>query len=213
MTPIIDPLTREDEPAAVASLAAAFADYPLLAALCPDATRRPLATEAFCRFLFRMSVRCDAAFGTADRAAVACAWPPGSEWPSRWAAFRAGGSALFWRLGWRGGRLLTRYEGEFDAGRAKHMSGPHWYVQLLGVRPESQGQGLSRAVLRPVFEAADRDRVPVYLETATEPNVAIYQKLGFALRGHRELSGGLPNWELVRAPRGAQSPVASMAAV
>ena len=213
MTPIIDRLTRDDEPAAVASLAAAFADYPLLAALCPDAKRRPLATEAFCRFLFRMSVRCDAAFGTADRAAVACAWPPGCEWPSRWAAFRAGGSALFWRLGWRGGRLLTRYEGEFDAGRAEHVPGPHWYVQLLGVRPESQGQGLSRAVLRPVFEATDRDRVPVYLETATEPNVAIYQKLGFELRGHRELTGGLPNWELVRDPRGDQSPVASMAAV
>ena len=206
MTPIIDRLTREDEPAAVAALAAAFADYPLLAALCPDATRRPLATEAFCRFLFRMSVRCDAAFGTADRAAVACAWPPGSEWPSQWDGFRAGGLGLFWRLGWRGGRLLTCYEGEFDAGRAKHVPGPHWYVQLLGVRPESQGQGLSRAVLRPVFEAADRDRVPVYLETATEPNVAIYQKLGFALRGHRELTGGLPNWELVRDPRGDQSP-------
>jgi hypothetical protein len=32
--------------------------------------------------------------------------------------------------------------------------------------------------------------------------VAIYKKLGFELRGHRELTGGLPNWELVRAPQG-----------
>ncbi len=193
-------------------MAAAFAGYPLFAVLCPNAKRRPRVTEAFCRFLFRMSVRCDAAFGTADRSAVACAWPPGSEWPSWWDGFRAGGPGLFWRLGWRGARLLTRLEAEFDAGRAKHIPGPHWYVQLLGVRPDAQGKGLSRAVLRPVFEAADRDRVPVYLETATEPNVAIYQKLGFTLRGHRELTGGLPNWELVREPR-AHNPVASMAAV
>jgi GNAT superfamily N-acetyltransferase len=83
----------------------------------------------------------------------------------------------------------------------KHVPGPHWYVPLLGVRPEAQGKGLSRTVMRPVFEAADRDRVPVYLETMTEGNVAIYQKLGFDLRGHRELTGGLPNWEMVRQPQ------------
>src|SRR5207248_3130445 len=113
--PPIDRLTRRDEPAAVASLAAAFADYPLFPVLCPDPKGRPRVVETFCRFLFRMSARCDAAFGTTDRGAVACAWPPGSEWPSWWAGFRAGGPWLFWRLGWRGARLLTRLESEFDA--------------------------------------------------------------------------------------------------
>ena len=199
--PPIDRLTREDEPAAVAALAAAFAGYPLFAVLSPNAKRRPRVITEFCRFLLRMSVRCDAAFSTADRAAVACAWPPGSEWPSWWDGFRAGGPGLFWRLGWRGARRLTRLEAEFDAGRARHIPGPHWYVQLLGVRPEVQGKGLSRAVLRPIFDAADCDRVPVYLETATEPNVAIYRKLGFEVRGFRELTGGLLNWELVREPQ------------
>jgi GNAT superfamily N-acetyltransferase len=75
--PSIDRLARRDEPAAVESLAAAFADYPLLAALCPNASRRPRVVEAFCRYLFRMSVRCDGVFGTPDRSAVLCAWPPG----------------------------------------------------------------------------------------------------------------------------------------
>ena len=69
----IDQLTRADEPAAVASLAAAFVEYPLLVLLCPDAARRPRVTEAFCRFLFRMALRCDGAFGTPDRAAVVIA--------------------------------------------------------------------------------------------------------------------------------------------
>jgi RimJ/RimL family protein N-acetyltransferase len=64
-----------------------------------------------------------------------------------------------------------------------------------------QGKGLSRAVLRPVFEAADRDRVPVYLETAPEANVAVYRRLGFELVGRTEFPGGLPNWELCREPR------------
>jgi len=55
-------------------------------------------------------------------------------------------------------------------------------------------------VFGPVFTAADRDRVPVYLETMTEPNVAIYTRLGFELVGKSELTGGLPNWEMVRKP-------------
>ena len=63
-----------------------------------------------------------------------------------------------------------------------------------------QGKGLSRAVFGPVFAAADRARVPVYLETAAPPNVAIYRRLGFELVGESELTGGLPNWEMVRRP-------------
>lgn len=199
--PVVERLTRRDEPAAVATLSAAFAGYPLFAVLCPDAARQPQVTEAFCRFLFRTAVRAGGAFGTADRAAVACTWPPGSEWPSRWDCVRAGWFGQGWRMGWRASRRLMRLEGQFDAARVTHVSGSHWYVPLVGVRPEAQGKGLSRAVLRPVFEAADRDRVPVYLETATEPNVTIYRKFGFELRGFGELSGRLPNWELAREPR------------
>jgi GNAT superfamily N-acetyltransferase len=199
--PRIDPLTRADEREAVASLTAAFVEYPLLVLLCPDAKRRPRVTEAFCQFLFRSAVACDGAFGTADRHAIVCSWPLGSEWPSWWRTLRTGGLSMAWRMGWRATRLLSRLEREFDAARLTHVPGSHCYVPLLGVRPESQGKGLSRAVMQPVFEAADRDRVPVYLETVPEANVAIYKRLGFELRGNRELTGGLANWELVRAPR------------
>jgi GNAT superfamily N-acetyltransferase len=208
----VEPLTRADEREAVASLTAAFVEYPLLVLLCPDAKRRPHVTEAFCRFLFRTAVACDGAFGTADRHAIVCSWPLGSEWSSFWRTLRAGGLSFAWRMGFRATRLLSRLEAEFDAARATHVPGPHCYVPLLGVRPEAQGKGLSRAVMQPVFEAADRDRVPIYLETVPESNVAIYKKLGFELRGNRELTGGLPNWEMVRAPQD-HKPVDSMAAV
>jgi len=209
----IDRLTRRDEQAAVATLAAAFSSYPLLTALGPDPVQRTRLVAAFSRYLFRMSVRCGGAFATPDRSAVACAWPPGREWPSRWASLRNGAGAVLWRLGWRAGQWLNRLENELDVARAAHVVEPHWYVSMLGVRPEARGLGLSRAVLRPVFETADRAGEPVYLETMAEVNVAIYQKLGFELRGYRELTGGLPNWELVRDPRRIQSPVASIAAV
>jgi GNAT superfamily N-acetyltransferase len=198
----IDCLTRADEREAVASLGAAFAEYPLLVALCPDAERRPRVTEAFCRVLLRLSVRSGGAFATADRAAVACALPPGREWPSAWTFIPVGGLSLAWRLGWRGSRLLKRLERGFDGARAKHVGDrPHWYLYLLGVRPGMRGKGLSRVVLRPLFGAADHAGLPLYLETMTEGNVPIYQKLGFELLGRSELANGLPNWEMLREPQ------------
>jgi GNAT superfamily N-acetyltransferase len=200
--PQIDQLTRRDERVAVATLAAAFADYELLVVLCPEPARRRWVTEAFARFLFRISVRTGAVYATRDRAAVVCALPPGREWPGEWDYVRSGTLSMAWRLGWRSGIRFLRLGPWFDFTREQRMGDrPHWYVHLLGVRPEAQGKDLSRAVMRPVFDAADRDRVPVYLETMPEANVAIYQKLGFTLLGRSALPGGLPNWEMVREPR------------
>jgi GNAT superfamily N-acetyltransferase len=169
--------------------------------LAPNAKRRLRVVEGFCRVLFRMSVRCDGAFATSDRSAVLCVWPPGWEWPSTWTFLRPGGFSFLWRLGLRSSRLFARIERELDVARIAHVPGPHWYIPLLGVRPDAQGKGLSRAVLRPVFEAADRDKLPIYLETVPEVNVTVYKKLGFELRGNRQLTGGLTNWEMVREPR------------
>ncbi|VTR92088.1 acetyltransferase : GCN5-like protein N-acetyltransferase OS=uncultured bacterium GN=ACD_34C00303G0003 PE=4 SV=1: Acetyltransf_1 [Gemmata massiliana] len=197
----IDQLTRRDERVAVASLSAAFANYDLLTALCPDVARRRWAAEAFARFLFRIAVRTGIVFATRDRAAVVCALPPGSEWPSEWEYVRCGVLSLAVRLRWRSGLRFMRLGPWFDSTREKHVGDrPHWYVHLLGVRPEAQGRGLSRAVMRPIFESADRTGTPIYLETMPEANVAIYKKLGFALVGRTELPGGLPNWELLREP-------------
>ncbi|MBY0458891.1 MAG: GNAT family N-acetyltransferase [Gemmataceae bacterium] len=198
----VEQLARRDERAAVATLTAAFADYELLRALCPDPARRHWAAHAYARFLFRVCLRAGVAFATADRSAVACALVPGREWPGEWQYLRAGALHAAWRLGWGGGWRFLKLGPPFDDRRALHVGDrPHWYVLLLGVRPGSQGKGLSRAVLRPVFDAADRAGVPVFLETMPEANVPIYQKLGFELVGRGELPGGLPNWEFVREPR------------
>lgn len=199
----IDQLTPQDEPAAVATLAAAFAEYPLFTLLCPDAARRPRAVEVFCRYVFRVSVRCDGVFATPDRAAVMCTWLPGQEWPGRWTAFRSGGLGLLATYGWRGSKLLFELERGFDLARVKHCGGPHWYVPLLGVRPDMQRKGLTRALFTPMFAAADRHKVPVYLETMTPTNVEVYKKLGFELAGESEIPAGTRHYELVRKPHAA----------
>ena len=196
----VDELKPADLPAATASLAAAFADYPLIRAITTERGRADGCT-AFCRMMVNYSLRYGAAYSTAGHDAVACWLEPGREWFSLGRLVRAGALSLAWRLGLRRAGRLEQISRTFDTRRRGHVPGRHWYLNLLGVRPEAQGKGLSRAVVEPVFALADRGRLPCYLETQHEGNLAIYERLGFELKGVSELTATLRNWEMVRLPR------------
>jgi GNAT superfamily N-acetyltransferase len=105
-------------------------------------------------------------------------------------------------------RLLWLKE-TYDALEAKAARGrPHWYVHMMAVRPDRQGQGLgSRLLERLLAETADRGaRVPSVLTTHLRQNLAFYERAGFETTDERTLEppNGLPYtvWSMVRAPRG-----------
>jgi ribosomal protein S18 acetylase RimI-like enzyme len=52
---------------------------------------------------------------------------------------------------------------------------------VVGVRPEAQRRGLGTLLMQRGLGAADRDRTPVYLETADRANIAYYERFGFAV--------------------------------
>jgi GNAT superfamily N-acetyltransferase len=58
---------------------------------------------------------------------------------------------------------------------------PHWYLGVLACRAADRGRGLGSAVLKPVFDAADRAGLPVALETSTPVNVDFYRRRGFSV--------------------------------
>jgi len=58
-----------------------------------------------------------------------------------------------------------------------------WYLQLIGVHPKRQRQGIARALIHAVEELAAPSRTLLTLETPTAVNVAIYERLRFSLRG------------------------------
>jgi len=55
----------------------------------------------------------------------------------------------------------------------------HWYLQLLATHPDWQRSGVGAAVMQPMFDRADAEGIPCYLETETEVNVAYYRRHGF----------------------------------
>ena len=82
--------------------------------------------------------------------------------------------------------------------RGAHLAGPHLYLWVLGVDPEAQGRGIGRALLQDVIGRAEAQRVPVYLETATQANVAMYRRFGFQPFGELDLPSGVHMWQLER---------------
>ena len=79
---------------------------------------------------------------------------------------------------------------------------PHWYLQIIGVDPAYQGQGFSSRLLRPVLERIDRERMPCFLETNTEKNVAIYRRFGFEVVSEDKLPGTeVTSFAMLRRPQ------------
>lgn len=75
---------------------------------------------------------------------------------------------------------------------------PHWYLSVLSVSPESQGQGHGSALLEPGLEAVDRDGMGCWLETQRESNIPFYARFGFELVRKLEVEPGIPLWLMWR---------------
>lgn len=92
----------------------------------------------------------------------------------------------------------------FDADRKKHMQDrPYIYVMIIGVAPEYQGQGFGGKLLRNIINESDNTGLPIYLETSTHGNVAMYNHLGFKTLDEINLPKlNLPQWEMLREPAG-----------
>lgn len=72
---------------------------------------------------------------------------------------------------------------------------PHYYLGLLGVRPEEQGRGHARALLDRLHELsqAHPESSGVYLDTEHPANVPLYERFGYRVVGHRRL-GAVEAW-------------------
>ena len=84
----------------------------------------------------------------------------------------------------------------------KHPHEPHWYLPAIGVAPAWQGRGYGAALLRPMLERCDSERLPAYLEASTPRNRALYERHGFeVVEEGRYAADGPPLWRMWREPR------------
>jgi ribosomal protein S18 acetylase RimI-like enzyme len=185
------------------ALALAFHDDPVFSwVLRHDARRMCPLERGFELFLRRVWLEHEEVYTTAGTAGVAV-WEPPQQWklsaprqlrllPAMLGVFQ---------------RHLPRVVAALQKLEARHPREPHYYLPFIGVRPQWQGRGLGAALLRPVLERCDEQRMPAFLEASTPRNRALYERHGFAVMEEFRLGRSAPRqWRMWREPAGTAAP-------
>jgi ribosomal protein S18 acetylase RimI-like enzyme len=194
--------TTADVPALAAVLARAFADDPFYAWMAGDAPERAQRMRDGWEGVLRHgSAGLAETFTTDDLAGVAVWLPPGYRGPSVLGWLRQL-RALARLAGWRRLRHIGDAVAHLEEHRHRHLPDPHFYLSALGVDPDRQGEGIGTALLQPVLDRCDRDRIPAYLEAAVARNVLLYERVRFAVVEEIDLPGtDIHCWLMLRRPR------------
>lgn len=128
----------------------------------------------------------------------AALWFPPGGWKSSAADYVSSGPSVARALGTgiiRALRLLSAVE-------RQHPTEPHWYLEALGVLPGARGRGVGTALLSPVLEQCDSDRLPAYLESSDVRNVPFFERHDFVAGTPLAVPPGSPVvTPMRRAPR------------
>jgi ribosomal protein S18 acetylase RimI-like enzyme len=181
-------------------LARAFSDDPLMEYLLPDEDKRRHVLPWF----FEKGVKYGQLYGevytTPDNVDGAALWlPPNDFTMTPFRMLRVGMLAAPFKFGLS---TFSRFMSVMNYTEHLHkrdVPPDHWYLFLLGVEPERQGQGIGGRLIAPVIARADAQGLPCYLETSKERNVPFYQKHGFEVVVEGDLPKGGPHfWTMKR---------------
>jgi GNAT superfamily N-acetyltransferase len=190
--------TQDDLPGMAEALGLAFEDDPVMCWLFGDRPPRPRRyLEPFLTHEGRRHLEHPTVY-TADGHPGAAYWDPPGHWKTPILSVLQLAPLLL-----RGvrGRSIKALRGlsRMEAAHAEHPE--HYYLAVLGTRPDRQGQGIASALLAPVLAACDADGVGAYLESSKEANIAFYRRHGFEVVGSVAFPGGPTIWPMWREPQ------------
>lgn len=192
----LDTSARDD---AVGVLVEAFWDYPVMRFILRDSGQAyPRHIRAligmFADFRFTRGWPVFATRDGVDLAGVALVNDPvDAELPESDARIETQAGAKIGKSAWE---RMSELELAFDG---LEPDRPHYYVGMIGVRPQNQGQGMARMLMDEIMamSTADPRAQAVCLTTEVAANLSFYDHLGFKITGEAEL-GDLHTWALMR---------------
>ena len=78
----------------------------------------------------------------------------------------------------------------------------HYYLAVLGTRPDRQGHGIGSTLLQPVLDRCDQEGIGAYLESSKESNIPFYRRHGFQVVEEVRLPKGPLVYPMWRDPQG-----------
>ena len=199
----VTPITEPDIPGAVTCIQRAFREDPYNNwVFSPpsdfNAARNAYSLTLRCRWGMKHAlfhVAKDPASSTPnDVLGVACWLPPSpvsgkqtwSSYLGEWSLWleQVRMNALFGRGGLNVRRYWIWKAAQAEAQRELWTDEKGYYFcNIVTVLPEAQGNGVGKALFEAVTRVADREGRRCYLESSrAEPNMAIYERMGFGLR-------------------------------
>jgi ribosomal protein S18 acetylase RimI-like enzyme len=193
-------LEKEQIERASEVLSRAFRDDPELLSFIPDAPKRQKLLLSLFRVSLNHALERGEAYAVSPAIEGVAVWLP-SDAPeiSFWTLLRGGGLGLLFKTTW--GFLRKMKEDDDFARKLRRQLAPfnHWYLAVLGVDPELQGQGYASRLLKPRLARLDKEKLPAYLETSIEEYVPLYQHFGFKVIKEETLPGSGANmWVMLR---------------
>ena len=192
-------LERSQTKQAGALLADVFNTDPMFRFLVSEAEPISNVTKLLCKLNLRYCQPYNHIYTTEGLLKGVAAWVPPENTVSVWRLLPEALALL--KLDWRTlGRCLSLVDA-LEKRRKTEMPQPHWHLELLGVAPAYQGQGIGGLLLQPVLRQADREGLSCYLATSTQQAVRFYQKQGFDVIESAQLTKSSPTiWTMKRSP-------------
>jgi ribosomal protein S18 acetylase RimI-like enzyme len=170
-----------------ASLASAFAQDPVMQWIFADASTRQASLETWMRFNLDMGLTRGHTYLAGGGQAAAIWSPPDvSLFDAHWGPAMA--STTTELVGERAAEVMQALSQTFTAAPDE----PFFYLFVLGVHADAQGQGLGADLITPVLEVCDREGISAHLESSNPNNLSFYQRHGFEVTHEIELADGGP---------------------
>ncbi len=174
------PLSDTQLDDATSVLVRAFSNDPGLLYVLPDSARRAELAPVLARAGLRFAMRCGAPLITRGHVHGAAIWfPPNAAPPTEIDLVETGIAEAPGLLGKQSWDKLKRLLDHTDELHLRTVPEPHWYLTILAVDPAWQRRGIGMSLMRPAFDAADREGVRCYLESPTAENTRYYGQRGF----------------------------------
>ncbi|MBN1160757.1 MAG: GNAT family N-acetyltransferase [Dehalococcoidales bacterium] len=193
-------LKKEDIKPAVEVIARAFQDYPLSVYFIPDDSKRRKRQPAIFRPMIVRGLKYGEVYATSVKFEAVAVWFKSvTSRDSTWSMVTSGFLVMPFIAGISSFRRQMAFGKYAMAVRKRVAPFPHWYLQVLAVDPQFQGQGIASRLLKPMLERIEKDGLPCYLETQAEQNVALYEHLGFRVVEEGTIPGSdIKSWAMLR---------------
>jgi len=183
------PLKKEQVEKASLVYARAFEDDPWTSYIIPSKKKRMGTMHFMLESYLRLDLMVGEVYTVSPRIEGVAGWLPSGVKIGLITLLRSRFYIYAVRTGFSAFIRDSRVDDFCDKIRKKYAPKKHLYLALLAVDPQFQGKGYGGALLRPMLNRLDKEKMPCWVDTSGEKNISFYGHFGFKIIHQEEYPG------------------------